>query len=84
MNLCRTCKYWSVRSHMIGAGNCVNLRLHCEVIVGQGKGIFITPQDFGCTLHEEGHCSANLLPAEEHEAVLSEFIHHYVPLPLKQ
>ena len=74
MNLCRTCKYWSVRSDMIGAGNCINVDMHLKVITRDTTGTFITAQNYGCVDHEEGPCAAQLLSPEAHHHILRDFI----------
>ncbi len=84
MNLCRTCKYWAVRSDMVGAGNCININLAIKVITRDASGTFITAQNFGCTEHEEGQCTAIIDSPEEHKRKLAEFIDHQTRDEYKQ
>lgn len=50
MNLCRTCKYWSVFAGTVGYGMCLNSDVQLHVNVGMGQGIR-TSQNFGCPFH---------------------------------
>lgn len=74
MNLCRTCKHWSCRSDMIGAGNCLNVSMQLKVITRDTSFTFITAQNFGCTEHEPGPCTARLDSETDHHMKLRDFM----------
>ncbi len=71
MSFCRTCKYWSVRPDMIGAGFCTNINTQLRLLVPDG---LMTAQNFGCVLHEAGYQAHELVSRGEQARIAQEFI----------
>ena len=80
MNLCRTCKRWVPREHMIGVGFCNNSEVWLRMIQS-GDQPTLFAQDFGCVLHEEGPTTANLLTPEVRQQILDEYFRSQRPFP---
>lgn len=72
MKRCRTCKYWAVRSPMIGVGYCGNTEVNLRVLPSDKA--LIVAQDFGCVFHELGPQPPSLYPPEQDRKFLADFL----------
>lgn len=77
MNYCRTCKFWANNPHAIGIGNCTNFEALMRIFVQ--NGVFATAQNFGCVMHEEGYCGAQILTESAKHAIVKEFMEATLP-----
>jgi hypothetical protein len=71
MNLCRTCKYWSVNAYAIGLGECLNTDALRRVVTENDR--LRTTHDFGCPFHQTGS-GDNIESIEEQRKSATGFI----------
>lgn len=70
MNLCRTCKNWTVNANAIGLGTCSST----NVFMTTFPGGFRTAQNFGCIFHDEGPPNAKFFSDEYAQQMIDQFL----------
>lgn len=71
MNYCRTCRFWALNDHMIGAGICTNVERGMRLVREAGS---LTAQDYGCVLHESGAPVPSIYNSEEQASIRQGFL----------